>query len=502
MVSIRPLLTRALVALTLASAVVVAGSCGDATGPETFPDLTIMSDSLRSAVRGEPYAETLHASGGDGTYTWELAEGVLPEGVSLARTGATATLTGVPGAQGTFAFSLRVRSGDGQTATRQFSLRVRPPPQPVHVATPALPPVVVGGAYDVTLRASGGDGQTYAWAVVEGSLPAGFQLTEAGRIHGIPTTVDTARFTVEATSGGRAHQREYALAVIPERADAFNITIFPVTPLAAELVPHIERAVEQWEAALPRNLQAVTIPTGFFGANECAGYGSLINGTMTDDLLIILSVEHIDGPGGVLGRAGPCGLRADTLPFAGILILDTEDVAPRLGSESLTYIISHEIAHILGFGTLWTAKGLIAGAGTSDPRYTGAAAMAEYNAVGGSDAVPLEAGGGLGTRESHWRKTTFGPERMTGFAEPPGIHQPLSRVSIASLADLGFDVDLAAADDYQLGQIMAPGPAEAHWGGLGYDHVITGPVRILRPDGSSVVLDLARPDRAHGHDHR
>ena len=33
--------------------------------------------------------------------------------------------------------------------------------------------------------------------------------------------------------------------------------------------------------------------------------------------------------------------------------------------------ITHEIIHVLGFGTLWSDRGFIADTGSSDPRYTG-----------------------------------------------------------------------------------------------------------------------------------
>jgi hypothetical protein len=138
-------------------------------------------------------------------------------------------------------------------------------------------------------------------------------------------------------------------------------------------------------------------------------------------------------------------------------------------------------------------KGLISGTGGSNPRFTGASAVAEFEALGGADSVPLETGGGQGTRESHWRKSTFGPERMTGFSEPPGVHQPLSRVSVASMEDLGYEVDLDAADAYTLGQALTlDGGALQGWNGWGHDHVIVGPVRVLERDGRTWVVDLAR----------
>ena len=50
---------------------------------------------------------------------------------------------------------------------------------------------------------------------------------------------------------------------------------------------------------------------------------------------------------------------------------------------------------------------------------------------------------GAGTRNSHWKESTFRTELMTGYA---GAVNPLSRLSIEGLADLGYTVDPTVAD--------------------------------------------------------
>jgi hypothetical protein len=62
--------------------------------------------------------------------------------------------------------------------------------------------------------------------------------------------------------------------------------------------------------------------------------------------------------------------------------------------------------------------------------------------------VPVEDTGGEGTADAHWREAVLDNELMTGFI---GSGQnPLSRITIASLADQGYTVDPAAADDFSL----------------------------------------------------
>jgi hypothetical protein len=107
----------------------------------------------------------------------------------------------------------------------------------------------------------------------------------------------------------------------------------------------------------------------------------------------------------------------------------------------------HEMGHILGVGTIWSTKGLLQGAGGSNPIFVGAKATAEYNRVFGTNAngVPVENTGGAGTRDGHWRETVFTNEMMTGWIGP-SRNIPLSSITVASMADLGYTVNMAAAD--------------------------------------------------------
>jgi hypothetical protein len=185
-----------------------------------------------------------------------------------------------------------------------------------------------------------------------------------------------------------------------------------------------------------------------------------IDGEVVDDVLILAEGADIDGTGRVLGQAGPTHLRPESagsaalLPARGEMTFDSADLAALEADGSLDDVITHEMGHVLGIGTLWDAKGLLAGSGTDDPTFTGTAAVAEYAALGGTGDVPVENTGGPGTAEGHWREARFATELMTGFLDQ-GTN-PLSRMTAASLGDLGYDVDLDATEPYAL-----PGAATA-----------------------------------------
>ncbi|HEU4993600.1 MAG TPA: leishmanolysin-related zinc metalloendopeptidase [Gemmatimonadaceae bacterium] len=181
-----------------------------------------------------------------------------------------------------------------------------------------------------------------------------------------------------------------------------------------------------------------------------------LNGVI-DDLVIYASIAPIDGPNKVLARAGPCLGRqsgGNFMTAVGTMQFDSDDIATLTGAGSFQEVITHEMLHVLGFGVFWTSppRAFLADTGTSDPRYTGALARQGCVTIGGTvtcaASVPVEATGGTGTALSHWRETTFDNELMTGFID--ASPNPLSAMTIGSLADLGYTINNAAADTYTI----------------------------------------------------
>jgi hypothetical protein len=198
----------------------------------------------------------------------------------------------------------------------------------------------------------------------------------------------------------------------------------------------------------------------------------LVEGEVIDDVVILAQGVEIDGPGQILGQAGPTHLRPASagnsrfIPAKGIMSFDTADLSEMEQLGTLGDVITHEMGHVLGIGTIWTMKGLLQGAGTTNPTFTGARAMEEYGRLRGTGpvAVPVENNGGPGTANSHWRETIFLTELMSGFISEPG--NALSRVTVASLADCGYVVDIDAAETYSLPDLL-----EMAEGGLLTPHI-------------------------------
>ncbi len=188
----------------------------------------------------------------------------------------------------------------------------------------------------------------------------------------------------------------------------------------------------------------------------------LVEGEVVDDLVILAQGVHIDGPGQILGQAGPTHIRpqgagdAAFLPAKGIMSFDTADLAQMEATGTLHDVIAHEMGHVLGIGTIWDLKGLLQGAGTANPTFVGSGAMEEFGVLlgdGEAQPVPVENTGGPGTRDGHWRESVFRNELMTGFVGAAG--NPLSRMTVASFGDLGYQVDPDAAEPYDLPDLLA-----------------------------------------------
>ena len=124
-------------------------------GFDVFDPLAATPASLADGVTGTAYSAALAATGGDGSYSWSLASGTLPAGLTLGTDG---SVSGTPTATGSSTFTARVESGDGQAATETYTILVV---SDLVIVTTFLPDGRTGVAYDQTLEAGGEIGRAH-----------------------------------------------------------------------------------------------------------------------------------------------------------------------------------------------------------------------------------------------------------------------------------------------------------------------------------------------------
>jgi hypothetical protein len=199
-------------------------------------------------------------------------------------------------------------------------------------------------------------------------------------------------------------------------------------------------------------------------ATNCSATGVAPLTETIDGVIIFASIDSVDGRGKILALSGPCYIRTkagqyDYRTSIGVMKFDSADFTALNSAGNLQEVITHEMMHVVGFGTFWdsSAKNLLINDSTpatsSTAAYIGPGGIAGCQALGArvtcANSVPVEGTqGGPGTLYSHWRESTFGNELMTGFIQR-GVNL-LSVMSIRSLEDLGYTVNTAAADPYTL----------------------------------------------------
>jgi hypothetical protein len=227
--------------------------------------------------------------------------------------------------------------------------------------------------------------------------------------------------------------------------------------------------------------QQTFVDAAAFWNSAITGYdlnSNSIGQVQSHTLTIDVSVPSIDGIGGTLGSAGPqTATYFDNNPFGaptfalyytttGAMQFDSADVAALVANNTFYGVVLHEMAHVLGIGTLWTFNTNLEN--TTYPlytvgsgQYTGPNALAQYRSEFSQPLathIPVELGGGDGTADGHWNEVDgggsatgiisvdngmdFRDELMTGWASSTFF---ISRTTLGALDDLGYIVDYSKA---------------------------------------------------------
>lgn len=348
---------------------------------------------------------------------------------------------------------------------------------------------------DAHFRDPDGDQLTYAFELSNPGIAS--VASTGGRIVVVPEAPGSTHVMVTATDpAGLSASMSFGVSVRDVIPGSFDMEVVLTDSVSADLRTAFEEAAGWWMTILA-DTELPDVPADQIGRLGCDDIVSEQPVANIDDVVVVIAVRPFDGPGGVLAGARPCGVRdGSMMPFMGSIRFDKDDLQSLLDrghTDDVEELILHEMGHVLGIGSLWTGFGLLrepslGGAAGADTHFVGPLAVAAFDEAGGENydgaKVPVENQAGPGSGDVHWRQSVLVTELMTPFASI-GAVDPLSAITIQSLADMGYTVKVDLADPYTL-----PGAAAADRPDIPVidlrNDVLTGPVIVVGRDGRVV----------------
>ena len=222
-----------------------------------------------------------------------------------------------------------------------------------------------------------------------------------------------------------------------ETESPFNIDLVFLGDFIEEEREIWYHAADRWETAIQTEHPDYTFSDAWSGT--CGGQPiNILSGEQIDDLRIYITKPN----DGYRSYGIPLALHTSSLPLIGCI-----QVSPLLSYKFQRIELAglHEIGHVLGIGTIWHDSGMLREL-DGDTHFAGPQAIAAFDQAGGTDyqdpKVPIARDG------IHWRRSILSGELMTLILR--GEDALLSAITLQALSDLGYSVDLSAADPYVL----------------------------------------------------
>ena len=266
--------------------------------------------------------------------------------------------------------------------------------------------------------------------------------------------------TPESTPSESAPQSESSPPQSPQspqssQEDKFDLELIfvPNHRLTSSQVDLFKKAALRWQGIITKGLTDMdyTPPWDSDKDHDWEGARSgrvVISGAVDDVKILVTTTDKFkDGAvGGLIQWRSENGLPI----LSQVVIAENILTSENENSGVLEKVVLHELAHALGFGTSWGDQVEDA---SQDAYFSGPLAIAAFDAVGGKNykgkKVPIGSNG-------HWRGSVFGNELMASNADMTRP-APLSLITIQSMADIGYSVDVTKAERYVLPKLTFGG---------------------------------------------
>lgn len=253
-------------------------------------------------------------------------------------------------------------------------------------------------------------------------------------------------------------------------AEEFDLELVIVDEGSASQNGIITRVAERYESMMGLGDFDATLNVA---ADECAPGMPEVTGQPLDDIAVYVMIGPLDGAGNAVAMSGTCPgwYRVGAggwvgMPGLGAVVLDEADIAELESEGVLEAVVTREMARALGFNPLmWDAHGFLQNPSLpeepdADTHMNAPLVVAAFNAAGGEGyagtRVPLENGAVEGISDVFWRASVFGDEVMTPYVT--GDSQPLSRITLEALYEVGYELDVTMADPFTLASARSARP--------------------------------------------
>ena len=290
------------------------------------------SSNLGVIAVGNSYSQQLNACCVS-AYTWTVAGGALPTGLTLSTGG---LLSGTPTASGTFLFLVKAadQAAVANPSYEQFTLIVTP----IAITTNGLPYGNAGTSYSQTLAATGGTG-TLTWSLnANNYLPPGLSLSSGGAITGTPTSAGQYSFTVAVTdANNNTNTRNYDMAIyVAGGGPPVSITTGATATLTIGTVQFALGAsggtgTYTWSltsGSLPPGLALRTDTPSFFFSNQQAGLIGVATTTGTYNFTLTVASGNQSTP------------QAFTIKITALNIKDLNQLPDSFAGASYSYTLT------------------------------------------------------------------------------------------------------------------------------------------------------------------